>query len=204
MIGTVGISDPLPVFRGGLRAALTQASFVVCEPADIVGWTRLPQANQGDRRAVLLSLATQTDWVILDRVHDGQSEIAVVALLQQPSNAGYRNALARGALSAAPRGATCEHIVNVVRAAVEGCALLPATVAHAMADSISAASAEGLKEEERRWLRALGDGASVEDLAWEFGYSRRTMYRRLSAIYRRLGADRRDAALLTAARIGLI
>ena len=59
----------------------------------------------------------------------------IVTLLEQPSDASYREALTRGALSAAPRGAACEHIVDVVRAAVEGRTLLPAKVSRALAEA---------------------------------------------------------------------
>ena len=208
---TVAISDPLPIFRGGLHAALTMASFMVCEPADIVEWTgRSPSGRGGPsstdtaERAVLLSLATQTDWTVLDRLHDRRPDMPIVTLLEQPSDASYREALTRGALSAAPRGAACEHIVDVVRAAVEGRTLLPAKVSRALARSMATSNGGMLQDDERSWLRALGEGASVENLARRFGYSRRTMYRRLNSIYRRLGADGRESALLTAVRAGLI
>jgi DNA-binding NarL/FixJ family response regulator len=205
MQATVCISDPLPVFRGGLRAALTRASFVVDEPADIVEWTVWRAAGAAAQRlAVLMSLATNDDWCVLDRLHDLSTDLAVVTLLPKPSHDSYRVALARGALSAAPRSAACDDIVAVVRAAVEGRSLLPGTVSTALALNRPAPDGMVLNEEERHWLRTLAEGASVEDLAWRFGYSRRTMYRRLNNVYRRLGTDRREGALLAAVRTHLI
>ncbi len=38
--------------------------------------------------------------------------------------------------------------------------------------------------EEREWLAALADGASVSDLAARFSYSERAVYRRLASLYR--------------------
>jgi DNA-binding NarL/FixJ family response regulator len=62
----------------------------------------------------------------------------------------------------------------------------------------------GLSDGEVEWLRALAGGQSVDELAWTSGYSSRTMYRRLSVVYRRLGARQRTAALLKAADMGLL
>jgi len=202
---TIGICDPLPVFRGGLRNALSQASFLVDEPVDILEWARRcedPHSELG----VVLSLTTRSDWLVLDQLHEQQAEVAVVTLLHQPTADGYRDALARGALSAAPRAGAITDIVEVVRAAVQRQTLLPASVSRALASGRPAATASTspLGEEERSWLRELASGVSVEDLAWRLGYSRRTMYRRLSNVYRRLGASRREGALLTAVREGVI
>ena len=88
---------------------------------------------------------------------------------------------------------------------MNGRALLPASVLTALATRETGEQvARLLNEEERRWLVELANGASVDALAWRSGYSRRTMYRRLNHLYRRLGADRRERALVAAARAGLI
>jgi DNA-binding NarL/FixJ family response regulator len=212
---TVGISDSLPMFRGGLRAVLARASFVVDEPVDIVAWAVGGRSGRGDTghdgragpglRAVLLTLEIHRDWSVLDELHDRRPDMAVVTLLSQPDYDAYRDALARGALSAAPRSASGSHIVAVVKAAADGRSLLPATVLTALASSARNGRGPGaLGDEERRWLLTLADGTSVEDLAWRSGYSRRTMYRRLRQLYRHLGADRREGALVAAARAGII
>ncbi len=215
MAAHVGIRESLPIFRDGLRAEFTRASWIVQEPRDIVAWagagaTAHRQAAGDDDgshpgRAVLLSLSTDRDWSVLDQLHDRCPGVIVVTLLSQPRSDRYLDAIARGAMSAAPRSATGRHIVAVVRAAIDGQALLPATVVKALTSHDEGShDPRLLKDEERRWLTDLANGESVDALAWRNGYSRRTMYRRLSQIYRRLGADRRESALVAAARSGLI
>lgn len=209
MLATVGIWDPLPVFRRGLRSALTQVFFTVAEPADIVAWARAhPARNNTGRReqwAVLLSLTHQSDWNVLDRLIDHGADAPVVTLLQTTSAEAYRDVLRRGALSAAPRSASSDQIVAVVRAAVGGRSLLPGMVSRALANGPGRADVDQrVSNEEQRWLRVLAEGASVEELAWRFGYSRRTMYRRLNQVYRRLGTDRREGAIVAALRAGVI
>lgn len=215
MDALVGIREPLPLFREGLRAEFTRASWVVHEPRDIVAWAMdggsrcIPATENVDssrrRRAVLLSLALKLDWSVLDELHDRCPDVAVVALLSQTYLDDYRDAIARGAMSAAPRSSTGRHIVAVVSAAFDGRALLPAPVLTAIATQETGGhAAQLLNEEERRWLVELANGESVDALAWRSGYSRRTMYRRLNHLYRRLGADRRERALVAAARAGLI
>lgn len=202
---TIGICDPLPIFRGGLRSALCGASFLVEEPVDILEW-----AGRSDHTdtatSVVLSLTTRSEWQLLDRLHEQQPGVAVVTLLQQPTAHSYRDALARGALSAAPRAATTMHIVEVVRAALHHQCLLPEAVSRALAcgGDATATNASPPSEEERSWLRELANGVSVEDLAWRLGYSRRTMYRRLRRVYRILGTNRREGALVAALRDGVI
>jgi DNA-binding NarL/FixJ family response regulator len=212
---SVGIREPLPLFRDGLRAEFTRASWVVHEPRDIVAWAlaeeprHLVFADEGAagrrKRAVVLSLTMHGDWSVLDELHDRCPDVAVVALLPQPRSEDYRDAIARGARSAAPRSATGGYIAAVVRAAIDGRALLPASVLTLLASQEGAGREAGLvNDEEKRWLMALATGTSVDTLAWRSGYSRRTMYRRLNRVYRRLGADRRESALVAAARAGLI
>ena len=198
----IGVSDPLPVFRTGLRLALIQAAFTVDEPDDVVAW-----ADADGSRSVLMSVASRSDWSVLDCLHERRPEAVVVALLHEPVRERYCEALARGAVSVLPRAATITEIVEVMRAAVEGRSLLPAEVLSDLARRHSRSPSERtsiLSDEERGWMRGLAEGASVEDLAWRFGYSRRTMYRRLRVVYRRLGASRRDQALVAAIRRGMI
>jgi DNA-binding NarL/FixJ family response regulator len=56
--------------------------------------------------------------------------------------------------------------------------------------------------EELRWLRAFARGARTADIAAEDNYSEREIYRRLRHLYRRLGVDGRQTAVLKAARSG--
>lgn len=55
-----------------------------------------------------------------------------------------------------------------------------------------------------RVLRSVASGASVAELAEEYGYSQRSMYRRLKRLWRILGATNRTQGLRKAAADGLL
>ena len=58
-------------------------------------------------------------------------------------------------------------------------------------------------DEELEWLRRLAAGARVPDLARAGGVPERTLYRRLRALYRRLGVRDRDEAVRLVVSVGL-
>lgn len=61
-----------------------------------------------------------------------------------------------------------------------------------------------LDEEHMRLLRAVASGAAIADLAVEFGYSRRSMYRELAKLWRTLGVSGRVQGVRRAAAEGLL
>jgi hypothetical protein len=94
----VGIREPLPIFRDGLRAEFRRASWIVHEPRDIVAWAaanEMRHEEAGDHggvsrqcRTVLLSLSTQRDWSVLDELHIRCPDVRVVTLLSEPCSEG--------------------------------------------------------------------------------------------------------------------
>ena len=70
-----------------------------------------------------------------------------------------------------------------------------AGAAHIVRQDLARASDWPLTSEQRRLLRAVASGAAVADIAEEFGYSRRSMYRRLSSLWRSLGVTGRMEAV---------
>lgn len=61
-----------------------------------------------------------------------------------------------------------------------------------------------LTSEQRRLLKAVASGVAVADLADEFGYSRRSMFRELAKLWKELGVDDRIQAVRKAAAEGLL
>ena len=133
-------------------------------------------------------------------VGSGAASHAVVVLLDA---AGPRSARgpARGRSSPRPTPPP-EDVVAVLRAppGVSG----PAPRGRAGAVPPGHPAAPSLTVVEQAWLRRLATGGTVAGLARSCGYSEREMYRRLSAVYQRLGARTRTEALLLAERIGLL
>jgi hypothetical protein len=54
------------------------------------------------------------------------------------------------------------------------------------------------------WLQRLADGITVAELAKQASYSEREMFRLLQRLYRRMGTRTRVAAIVKAARTGLL
>lgn len=110
-----------------------------------------------------------------------------------------RKAIAEGATTALPRDSEPATVYRSIMAATEGETVLAPGV---MADLL--APVDNFSEEEIVWLQALAGGKSVEEVAWLTGYSRRTMYRRLRPLYRKLGAEGHVQAILAAKDRGLL
>lgn len=204
MRNTIGIRDPVPMFCAGVSATLSSAGLRPEIPDDVSRWI-----SDGNGHNLLLSVVNDDDWQLLRHVSSLRPDVIAIALLDDPTPADYARALRQGARSAASRDATADEIVDITRAALEERVILPFPVVRSLeAGNHQTAGAGGrhgaLTQEESEWLREMAHGASVDDIAWRFGYSRRTMYRRLQSVYHRLGTARRDQALLEATRRAII
>ncbi|WP_051407298.1 LuxR C-terminal-related transcriptional regulator [Nocardia sp. CNY236] len=112
-------------------------------------------------------------------------------------------ALAAGYHGALDLAASPEAITIAVRAAVSGQCTLPYDVARRLALGCPTPD-DTLGAREVTWLNRLVAGSSVLELAESEALSERAMYRRLSAIYQRLGVDSRSEAIAVASRAGLL
>lgn len=195
----VAVVDPLPAYREGLITAFRQAGFSSEEPADLLAWSR------GNGRRVLVAT--------LDREDDEQHartllalnpRLVLVGLVSDTSPDAARRLLSLGARSVVMRSASVETIIDTLKAAVMDRIVFPPDVAHALAAEPPCPAAPMLKDIDRRWLRALARGVKVTELARTAGYSEREMYRRLSKLYKTLGASCRVEALVIAARHRLL
>lgn len=69
---------------------------------------------------------------------------------------------------------------------------------------VGAVSVPALDGVQQRLLQRVASGASIIDLAAEFGYSRSSMYRELSKLWKTLGVSDRAHAIRKAAEEGLL
>lgn len=88
---------------------------------------------------------------------------------------------------------------------INGLVVLPKVAAGGLTGEGShEARGAGLTDQEVRWLKALAGGITVAQLARDARYSERSMYRRLSVLYRRLNVRNRTQALLAASERRLL
>jgi DNA-binding NarL/FixJ family response regulator len=194
----IAVSDPLPAFRRGLLATLSEAGFDPETPSDLLDWVR-----QQPRTVVLLTLATAADWSLLARLRQEGTDVLIVAVLSDASLTTYVRAVAAGAVTALPRDAAVEVVKHVFDEAVRGFSLLPVEVVQALA-APHQPTGDGpqLDARELGWLRELANGATVAQLAERSGYSERAMFRLLRELYGRLAVKNRTEALMVAQRRG--
>ena len=69
---------------------------------------------------------------------------------------------------------------------------------------VGGGATNALDDEQVRLLRAVASGAAIVDLAADLGYSQRSMYRALSALWRALGVPDRVQGIRKAAAEGLL
>jgi len=195
----VAVLDPLVCFRRGLIAALTLAGFEPFEPSELGDWL-----NAGDLGAVVITLLDDTDARRLKGLRDCAPTTPGLALLPEVTVDAYRWAMRSGATSAAGRNAPPEDITACLSAACTGHAVMPATLALALAMAVDPGEHPVLSSIEIGWLAALSAGRTVLDLARETGYSEREMFRRLHSLYAHMGVCGRTEALLAAQRWGFV
>ena len=140
------------------------------------------------------------------RLEGWSAKAPVVALVEPGDAETVAHALHHGAVAAVEWHAETGRIVQVAEAAARGDALLPSAIARGLPGYGVDPHAERphVEEEELEWLEELAQGATVVDLADNYGYSERVMFRRLHDLYGRLGAANRSEALINAVRLGLL
>jgi DNA-binding NarL/FixJ family response regulator len=196
----LGIVDPAASYRIGLSAALRKAGFAPTELLDSRAW-----AGAAGQRVLLWTVRAPEDWKGVRALRALNAELVLVALLVDATPDAYAEAFRSGAVAAVAWEAMPDAIVKVLVAALDGNALIPAGVAQALATRLPAIEDhDWVTHQELEWLRILADGGTAHDLAQKVGYSERTLYRLLHALYGRMGVSNRTEAILQASRRGLL
>lgn len=183
-----------------LVAALEAANLDAETPDNLREW-----AAKGGRRAVILGIddAEALDAVV--DIRDESIDLVMVTLTPDGSQASYRRALLAGATATAPADATPEELVDVVRQAVEGRAILPTEVARRLAlDAPERPTHYAPSMDEIGWVQAMAGGATIADLAEQSDCSKSEMTKRLNGLYERVGVENRTEAFIKFARWGLL
>ncbi|WP_157720257.1 DNA-binding response regulator [Friedmanniella luteola] len=193
----LAISDPLPVYRLGVAAALVDFGASVDTPSDLHSWC----LDVPDRLAVLTVLTNQ-HWLLLEEL-GRLPHVSVIAVLADSNADAEFRAFNAGAVGVVRRDAEPEEFRRIVAAILEGCATIPVPVLRRLISQEPNVSGAPTSSE-LAWLSALAAGATVSDVAHRAGYSERMMFRLLAEVYRKLGTSRRIDAVMTAKKLGLI
>lgn len=194
----VTIVRTVPVVERGLTAELSDHDFetVSVSESNLRQWAT-------DGGMVVVGVHDESDIDLVIDLRDGAPDAVVVALVDTEDDSLATQALRAGASSSVPADADTPAVVWALQAAEGNLSIVPASIAESLGAFLKVESVP-LSDAELGWLRGLAAGSTVAELAQGSGYSQREMFRLLGSCYRKLGAESRISALLTAAKLGLV
>jgi DNA-binding NarL/FixJ family response regulator len=188
-----------PLSRAGLTALLSGRADVA-----VAGEVR---ADEAPRAAAELHAGA----AVWDLGPPGAATPALAALPATPvvavaaDEAQAADALRGGARAVLFRGAAADALAAAAVAAAHGLATLDAALAEEwLRPPEAAGGAEGLTAREREVLGLLAEGLGNRAIAARLGISEHTAKFHVNAILAKLGAESRSAAIVKAARLGLV
>lgn len=188
---TVAVIDRIWVSRRGLVAILAEAGFNVRESDDGGIALGSEQAVEDSDVAVVVC----HDWTERDGVRElavMRPGLPVLALAAHCSCDRLLDAYRSGAKSVLGLHSDPRQVVAAVAATAAGVHVAPWELLRGIAESERDSF---ITEAELTWLRELRDGRTVATLAAVVGYSERSMYRKLQALYTRMGVACRAEAI---------
>jgi DNA-binding NarL/FixJ family response regulator len=133
-------------------------------------------------------------------------EVPLMAVMEVISQHSCAQALRAGAVSVVSGRLPAQHLAaRLVRLASKD-ATLPAAAVRMMAQQLRDAEElrEALGPKALELLEMVGDGLTVAEIAHRTHSTERTVYRHLRQVMAQLQVDSREAALVRAARLGLL
>lgn len=192
----VAVVASIPALRHGWATGLRRLRFDVVERESLAGWIR----DESGMAALVLTETPEELSTIIDLSDPNRP--SVVILLREPSEDQQLRALGMGATGVGDWATSTERVGVMIRAGLQGCSTVPVDLMPRIAASLCQPTV-GLDPLDCQLLRGLAGGATVPQLAMEVGYSERETFRRLRALYRRIGVSGRTGAVVQATRWGL-
>ena len=189
----VAVVESTAVLRAGLVSILATAGYaVVPDPGG---------GRAGAADVLLLCVPADGDIAAAVTAYATREELPIVVVLDRPDLTAYAVALRAGAQAAMALTSDPGALLAAVDAAAAGLSAVPVQIGKAL---VEAGIDPGLADQDRHWLAELAAGDTIKRIAGRAGYSERSMYRLLAALYERLGVANRSQAVSAAARLGLL
>jgi DNA-binding NarL/FixJ family response regulator len=205
----VVLVDEHPAVLSGLTRLLRDApgievSAAACSAAAAIDAVRSVSAD-----VIVVDLSMQpagTGLALVRRFSHPPMNIHVLALGDASDSITRRAAAQAGAAGLLTKSADLDTIIATIRRAGsdEPGFILCDRPSTSTRESSEATRAEGLRDARARLLRQVSAGLSNRRIATLEGVSERTVKRRISALYERLGASHRAGAVAAAMQRGLI
>lgn len=201
------ICDDHAIVRDGLRLILeTVADFdVVGEAQDGAEAVRLAEELQPKVILMDLRMPGMDGITALQKLQEEQPEISVIILTTYNEDDLMFKGLQAGARGYLLKDTGRDALFNTIRAAARGETLLSPEIMERVLNQAGEKSAEpeaAVTERELEVLRAVGEGKTSKQIAFQLGITERTVKAHLTNIYNKLGVDSRAAAIAEAAKRG--
>ncbi|MGA5309290.1 response regulator [Micromonospora taraxaci] len=201
------VVDDHPLFVRGLELLLPITTDgraeVVASTGDAAAAAALVSRCQPDLALVDLHMPPPGGIRAVAAIRRTTPRIRVVAMSGSTDPAPAMEALRAGAEGFLPKTSEPEALLPPLRAVLDGWAVLPAALLHAMLRPTHATPVD-LDGEERRLLRAIASGRTTVDIADELHVSERTVKRMTAALLRKLRVSNRAEAAAIAGHTGLL
>ncbi|MEU1643571.1 response regulator [Micromonospora zamorensis] len=201
------VVDDHPLFVRGLELLLPITTDgraeVVASTGDAAAAAALVSQWHPDLALVDLHMPPPGGIRAVGAIRRTTPRVRVVAMSGSADPAPALEALRAGAEGFLPKTSEPEELLPPLLAVLEGWAVLPAELLHAMLRPTRAAAVD-LDGEERRLLRAIAVGRNTIEIADELHVSERTVKRMTAALLRKLRVSNRAEAAALAGHAGLL
>ena len=209
----VVIADDHPVFRRGLRAALSGAPEVVVSGEVTDGAAAIAAAVDGVADVILMDLhMPDTNGIDATReIRRTAPDVAVLVLTMFDNDESLFTAMRAGARGYLVKGADRDEIVRAIVAVAAGEVVFGAGIAERALAYFAAAPAGAraarpfpeLTDREMEILRLVADGRTTADIARRLRLSEKTVRNHTSNVVAKLRVEDRAQAIVRARRAGL-
>ncbi len=193
----VAVVGSVPALTQGWATALRKR-FNASLSSDVVVWLDDP----GHHVVVVVDAPERCAWTTSACLGQ-RADAAVVELVAAPSAWDYIDSMERGAVGTARWDAPVAEVEAMISVGLAGRVTVPAFARSQLARSWRDPGFE-LDWMERELIRGLMNGTTVRHIARLIGYSERETYRRLHAVYVRLGVASRSEAVVKASTLHLV
>jgi two-component system, NarL family, response regulator DegU len=207
---SIVLADDHRMLRDSLRRLLEDHGFdVVGEAPDGAQAVRLVQALRPDVVLMDVSMPVLDGVEATRQISRLVPESQVVMLTMHADGDVMARAISAGAVGYLVKDCSIEEVVDTVRMAATGEAVLSAGLAGSMlADVKKTASSPGdgptISAREEEVLQLVADGLSLPEVAAALYISVKTVKNHLASIYAKLDARDRTQAVLRAVRMGIV
>ena len=200
------IVDSIPLFRGGLRAAidLDDGLRVLGEAPTAEEAFRAVGRSDPDVVVVDIDLRTYAGATDVRRIRERWPRAGVLTMSMVASPGQVRRAFEAGASGLLAKTAEAEEFIRAIRAVGEGRRYLDPSAGAALAESTKSGPVDALSRRERETLRLLALGHTNQEIAESLVVSVRTVESHRSRVMAKLRATSRADLVRHALAAGLL